>query len=364
MGKTPRVPGIRKHVIERAVSTSMMNVSRSTVYGLSPDPLSRIVERFWCLEWVVSEAIFHGSWGIEVPVGHGGLYFMRTGRCKLVGCDDVELAALEEGDFVILLQGLPHRLCDRIDSPAVSVGEIVLGDGCATMPTPADGPTTALFFATIAIPPWMREGFERSFPSPIVLNSLVSSSLALQLETLFKLISEERRGTYPGWHAIINRLVQVLFVQGMRSYLANIKLSGQPSGHWLQGAFDPLVSSTIQVIHREPEKPWTVERLANVAQMSRSAFSERFREVVGEAPLQYLTGWRMQKASQMLGETKLSVKEVAKLVGYESVTSFSTIFKRHTGASPAVYRRQRVSASAEASDCKPRTAYENTSERQ
>ena len=364
MGKTPRIPGMRKHVIERAVSTSMMNVSRSTVYALSPDPLSRIVERFWFLEWVVSEAIFHGSWGIEVPVGHGGLYIMRTGRCKLVGCDDVELAALEEGDSVILLQGLPHRLCDRIDSPAVSVGEIALRDGYAAMPTPVDRPTTVLLFATFAIPPWMREGFEGSFPSPICFNSVVSSSLALQLEPLFKLISEERRGTSPGWHAIINRLVQVLFVQGMRSYLANTKLSGQPSGHWLQGAFDPLIGSTIQVIHREPEKPWTVEQLASVVQMSRSAFSDRFREVVGEAPLQYLTGWRMQKACQMLRETKLSVKEVAKLVGYESVTSFSTIFKRHTEASPAAYRRQRVSASAEASGCKLRTAYKDTSKRQ
>ena len=191
------------------------------------------------------------------------------------------------------------------------------------MPTPADGATTALFFATFAIPPWMREGFERSFPSPIRFNTLVSSSLALQLEPVFRLIREERRGTYPGWYAIIDRLVQVLFVQGMRSYLANTKLSDQLSGNWLQGAFDPLIGSTIQVIHREPDKPWTVERLAHVARMSRSAFSERFRKVVGEAPLQYLTGWRIQKACQILRETKLSVKKVAKLVSYESVTSIS-----------------------------------------
>ena len=102
--------------------------------------------------------------------------------------------------------------------------------------------------------------------------------------------------------------------------------------------FDPFIRPALVLIHSEPDKPWTVANLARHVQMSRSAFSDRFRDVVGVPPLQYLTQFRMRRACELLCNSKLGVKQIAAMVGYESPSSFTSAFKRITGASPASYR--------------------------
>jgi AraC-like DNA-binding protein len=94
-----------------------------------------------------------------------------------------------------------------------------------------------------------------------------------------------------------------------------------------------------KVIHSRPEAAWTVTSLAEQVNMSKSAFSERFREVVGKPPLHYLTEYRLRKACQLLSETRLGVKEISSQVGYDSVSSFSTAFKRWIGNSPSAFHR-------------------------
>ena len=80
--------------------------------------------------------------------------------------------------------------------------------------------------------------------------------------------------------------------------------------------------------------------------MSRSAFSARFRELVGEPPLQYLTRWRMQVAANHLREQKLTLAEVASAVGYEAEASFSKVFKKLLGVSPGAFRKHGSRAQA------------------
>src|SRR5260370_14584829 len=87
------------------------------------------------------------------------------------------------------------------------------------------------------------------------------------------------------------------------------------------------------------ENPWTVETLAAAAGMSRSAFALRFKELLGETPLEYLTNWRMYKASGLLQEDDRKLFEVAKSVGYDSDAAFSKAFKRVLGVAPREYRR-------------------------
>ena len=92
-------------------------------------------------------------------------------------------------------------------------------------------------------------------------------------------------------------------------------------------------------MHRDPAERWTLESLGRQAAMSRTAFAERFREVVGETPLQYLTSWRMQNAKRLLAESRMTLARIAGRVGYESAASFSRAFKRTVGETPGGYRR-------------------------
>jgi transcriptional regulator GlxA family with amidase domain len=75
----------------------------------------------------------------------------------------------------------------------------------------------------------------------------------------------------------------------------------------LRAFLDPHIGVALKSMHEKVEMPWTVETLAAACGMSRSGFALRFKELVGETPLEYLTTWRMQKAAVLL---QRSVKKV------------------------------------------------------
>ena len=95
-------------------------------------------------------------------------------------------------------------------------------------------------------------------------------------------------------------------------------------------------------MHERLDQPWTVANLAFIAGMSRSAFASRFKELTGEAPLEYLTRWRMHQATRLLREGDRKLADVARTVGYESDAAFNRAFKRILGVTPGEYRRERA----------------------
>jgi AraC-like DNA-binding protein len=98
--------------------------------------------------------------------------------------------------------------------------------------------------------------------------------------------------------------------------------------------------AALSAIHGDVNTPWTVESLAEAAAMSRSAFAARFKELLGQTPLEYVTEWRMQKAIQLLQQCDRKLVDVARSVGYESDAVFSKAFKRVVGASPGEYLKR------------------------
>jgi len=105
---------------------------------------------------------------------------------------------------------------------------------------------------------------------------------------------------------------------------------------------DPRVATALASIHRQPEAKWDVRRLARHAAMSRAAFADRFKTLVGESPISYVTRCRMNRATALLSSNQMSLSEVAARVGYESEASFGRAFKRDIGTSPAAYRKHRL----------------------
>jgi AraC-like DNA-binding protein len=95
------------------------------------------------------------------------------------------------------------------------------------------------------------------------------------------------------------------------------------------------------MMHAQSADPWTVETLARAVGMSRSAYAARFSQLVGEAPLQYLTRWRMTQAAELLREGDESVPAIAERVGYRNAAAFMKAFTRIEGVGPGAYRRNR-----------------------
>lgn len=140
----------------------------------------------------------------------------------------------------------------------------------------------------------------------------------------------------PGGSAVLERLSEMLFLDAVRQYLGS--LSGESSG-WLAGLRDRFVGRALALMHAAPGEAWTVAELSRRIGLSRSAFHERFSEMIGQTPMQYLASWRMQVGATLLRDTPATVATVAQEVGYESEASFSRAFKRAVGSSPALWRR-------------------------
>lgn len=138
-----------------------------------------------------------------------------------------------------------------------------------------------------------------------------------------------------GSENVLARLSELMFVEVVRRYLET--LPPAETG-WLAGLRDAVVGRALAAMHGAPAEDWTVEGLARLVGLSRSVFAERFTEIVGQPPMQYLALWRMQIASRLLIEGG-QVAEVASAVGYESEAAFSRAFKKLVGEAPATWRR-------------------------
>jgi AraC-like DNA-binding protein len=133
-------------------------------------------------------------------------------------------------------------------------------------------------------------------------------------------------------------LAELLFAEAIRGYLKTLPL--QANG-WLAGLRDPYVSRALSLMHARPERPWSLDEVAQQVGLSRSAFSARFVRLVRTSPMQYLGRQRLQRAADRLRDSSISIGRIASEVGYESEASFTRAFKREFGVAPGAYRRSR-----------------------
>ena len=156
------------------------------------------------------------------------------------------------------------------------------------------------------------------------------------LESHLQAVACELTSGRPGASMVIARLSEVLFVQAVRAHLADL-----PTGAvgWTAAAHDVHVSRALALVHREPERDWTIASLGAAVGLSRSSFAARFQTVMGQPPLAYLTTWRMYRARGMLRDPAISIAQIAERVGYASAAAFTSAFKRETGNAPGAWRR-------------------------
>jgi AraC-like DNA-binding protein len=154
--------------------------------------------------------------------------------------------------------------------------------------------------------------------------------------TFMRAVVTESNQKRPGGEAVLERMSEMLFVEVLRRYVDS--LPAEQTG-WLAGMRDPAVGRALALLHASPAEAWTLERLSEQAGLSRSSLHDRFVHFIGQAPMQYLTRWRMQVAAGLLRDSNAKLIEVALDVGYESEAAFSRAFKRAVGVAPGAWRR-------------------------
>ena len=172
-------------------------------------------------------------------------------------------------------------------------------------------------------------------PSVVRVN-VRGSNAGMWLESSVRYALDEARSPRPGGAGVLAKLSEVLFIEVLRLYMGDH--SDGRTG-WLAGLGDRIVGAALNEMHARPAHAWTLEELARASGTSRSVLAERFQHLVGSAPMQYLTQWRMLLAANILSRSNAPLARIAEDVGYQTDTAFSRAFRREFGAPPATWRR-------------------------
>ena len=175
----------------------------------------------------------------------------------------------------------------------------------------------------------------RYFPAQLNLEARFLTD-ETELGRAVHLLDGELINSLPGISYTGLRLAEIIFVEILRRCCLDVT---QP--RFLAGLTDSSVLRTLLIMHREPAKSWQVAELAKEAGLSRSAFSSRFHDLVGEPPLTYLRYWRLLKARLLLQEEAISVWEAARIAGYQSSSGFSRAFSRLFGGTPSTILKEK-----------------------
>lgn len=245
---------------------------------------------------------------------------------------------LGAGDLIVLPHGQGHSLSDAPETPLVPFARIRGPrpfEGPRLLRHGGDGVRTRLVCGAFR---WQgSQGHPLLAALPSVLHIPRGSKGARGLDTILDLLEAEAREPRPGTEALLSRLTDLLFVEALRSW---IETSPAGSRGFMLALADRHVGGALTLIHRQPDRPWTLASLGAEVGMSRSRFSERWKALVGEPPLVYLRRFRLQLGAERLRADGDSLADVAAGVGYESETGFAKAFRKAYGRSPAAYRRQ------------------------
>lgn len=283
---------------------------RRRVLGLRAIPADMVL-RFPCEKSIGLHVVVQGPVHVHSPtlaeplaLATGDVAFMAR------GCDH----ALSVGPSLVGLhpQTIAHEL-----GPVQTAASVVVGGAYQLWNTP--------------LHPFFSE-----LPSWTVLRADARPRLG-PLALAAGLMEQEIRAAEPGADTIVQALLDMVFTYALREIAAE---RGHAGHGWSHAVHDPQVRRALTLMHERSAHAWTLDELAQQAGLSRTALAERFRDAMGDTPLNHLRVLRMQRATRLLAETDHKLEAVAAEVGYQDAFSFSKVFKRTVGMSPKAFRQR------------------------
>lgn len=231
-----------------------------------------------------------------------------------------------------------HLVGSDLNLPAINIGKMVTEShaGLVQIRHGGGGNATRFICGYLACDPKLCRPLLNSLPSMIRV-SVGADSNTVWLEQLLRVGVNESLSQRPGARSLLTKISELLFVEAMRRYVFSLSLVQKG---WLAALRDPYVGKALTLLHTRPGYAWTVDELAREVALSRSALAERFTNLIGEPPIQYLTRWRLALSAKSLRSGSEAIKLIAERCGYDSVAAFNRAFKREFGVPPAAWRKQ------------------------
>ena len=291
------------------------------------DPLSDVLSLLKPRAYVTGVLSAGDPWSLQLPA-HGGIkcYMVVAGMCWLA-VEKQDPVRLREGDCLLLPHGKPFVIASDLALPPADARLVVA--------------STTRYNGVLAVTPgedflllgthFDLEGdaaFLLDILPPIVL--FTGEQQCASMRWAVQRLLSEMREPQMGGTLVARQAVYTLLIDALRQYQEQSEL--RPG--WFAALAEPQIRAALACMHERPAHPWTLEELARAAGLSRTTLAEKFRRVVGETPIAYLTRWRMTLATHKLSDGKEALFSVALQVGYQFQSAFSAAFKRHSGVSP------------------------------
>lgn len=297
------------------------------------DPMSQIIQLLKpkAIFWRVVEA--HDAWTISFnPTNIVVFGQMIEGACHVKRQDGISFD-LEPGDFILMAAPPKWTMAAYSGHIAVDFDAVVQEPGLLLSQA-----------GTNRITRFIAGNFTFSAANRDLISTLMlpivhvrSNDVAAgRLRALLKTFGDEAITERPGRSLVLDRLLELILIEALRYSPSDI---GDDRSSLLAGLSDPRIGNALRVMHGDTKRPWTLAALAREVGMSRSAFAARFLQLVGVPPIEYLATWRMRLAKSALASSEVPMVDIAEMAGYQSVSAFSTAFKRETGLSPTLYLR-------------------------
>jgi AraC-like DNA-binding protein len=263
-------------------------------------------------------------------------HLVAEGECELE-TGDGEVRALKKGDVLLLPFTAAHRFWHG-EPDSFGFGPDLFEEGpvsgVALVRHGGGGEVTRLVCGFLESAELLPVPLFRSLPSLLVERMDDDPVSGMLAETAAEILRQVDNAA-PGTPFLLGRLMELLFVEVLRRHVARLP---QDAGGILAAMRDPVLARAIFSLHQDPARRWTIDDLALEAGASRTVLAERFNQLLGKPPIEYLTGWRIQLASERLRSTRDPLARIALAVGYDSEAAFSRAFKREMGVSPGAWR--------------------------
>ncbi len=286
----------------------------------------------WCVESRVGPEDFPRA--ERVPTNIVAFHYVIDGG-MLVTADGMTPVEVRAGQIVLLPRNDPHLLASAVGLPPASPPPVVqpVEGGLLRMVHGGGGAPTRLVCGFVGTDV-RRHPLMDALPAALALD-LNGQACAEWVAASFRYAAQEVASGRPGSETVLAKLSELLFVEAMRHYAETLPPDRKG---WFAGLRDPAVGRALALMHARLAHPWTTEDLAVEVGLSRSAFAERFAQLVGVPPITYLTDWRMQVAAARLRDSPRPIAQIATETGYESEATFTRAFKRAMGVAPGRYR--------------------------
>ncbi|MBW0432694.1 AraC family transcriptional regulator [Leptospira yasudae] len=298
------------------------------------DLLSEILTTAAWKNDILARTSMYKSWGLKFPCDKsGGFHILSQGSCyvRFKG----KCIPLEKGDILFIAKGFDHELVSSPNDKTMDIGKFR-----EIVPKESDlkgVPITTFVSVRYEVPETSQHPFFHELPDHILIRSGEIPSHH-PLHTTLVLISQEVDSGL-GSDLILQRLTDILLYYVIRHWL---ETHPALSPGWRSAFKDEKILAALEAIHKKPAYSWTLENLARAVGISRASLANRFRDVLGCTPMDYLARLRIEKGRSLIQDQGATLEEVARTVGYSSAFAFSKAFKRIHGVSPRNEDAQKI----------------------